>query len=787
MKKLFYLAAMCLLAFSCQKYDDTALTSRVDDLEKRVTALEKLQTQMTELQNLVKALEAKDYVTAVQPIMEGGQQIGYAIMFSQSDPVEIYNGVDGKDGSDGADGEKGKDGADGSIVSIKLDTDGIYYWTIDGEFTDPKLRVDGVTPSFKIDEENYWCVSYDNGKTWERLGKSGAEVTSNTKIEYDEDNVYITFVDDDNYKITIPRYKEFALSIARSGGIGIKAGGSVSISYVLTNADAATVVETISENGYVAKVSKTSDSEGVINVTAPTPFVDGKVLVFASKGEKTCMKALYFEDEEFKMSTTTYSVDTYGGLVDLKFNTNVEYKVVIPSEAASWISLVETKSEEYTVTLKVEANTGVSRSALVEIQNAEGTTLQNVTISQDAYAEEYIEALFGFQTYTDETHGFTKDANFTMAVVGDYLILSNSKNIDEMPVYNRYTGELLSDVKVNTEGIDCKTREFRAIATDDAGHLFAVAYTTTLDDDTSNDTVRAFVWKNGIDQKPTSFIWAAFSGSTYTNAPYGVNGVTKCDIYNTVKVYGDLTKDAVIATSSYKNIRPVFQFVKDGKLQSKAYVYWPGDKAVASLGAMTNVIPMAYPNDLTAPTNMEFFYNTGNHNQQIISVTNSKTAFPYDRPTSHWWTYQESVKYQRPCLGIDALKINGTIILAAHNATYAGSSSAAGTFRYSSRLYVSNVGLTSTATSLKDGFIFDSREGDAKGIETAGGPKGTGYTVTGMTSPFSFVEGKTVLADNDNAAFYVLLAPGKDGRSVQVYMLAQNNGLFGYTIPFSKF
>ncbi len=775
MKKLFYLATLGLLALSCQQYDDTAITKRVDELEDRVTALEKLQTQVNDLQNLVKALEAKDYVTAVQPITEGGVTVGYAIMFSQSDPIELRNGQNGKDGVDGAAGK------DGSVVSIKQDTDGIYYWTIDGEFTNPKLRVDGVTPAFKIDDEGYLCVSYDGSTTWTRLGKTAADVVANYEVEYDDDYVYITFLDDDNYKVTIPRYKEFALSIAKAGGIGIKAGATLSIPYVVTNGDDATVVETISENGFSAVVEKTSATQGNIKVTAPDPFVAGKVLVFASKGDKTCMKALYFEAEEFKISTTAYKVGKYSETVDVKFFANIEFSVEIPAAAASWISLVQTKSTEHTVTLKVEDNTGEARSALVDIKNAEGVTLQSITIEQEAYKEEVIESLFGYQIYTDDTHGFTQDANFTMAVIGDYLILSNSKNIDEMPVYDRFTGELLSDVKVNTEGINCKDREFRAIASDDAGHLFAVTYTSIADEDTSNNTVRAYVWKNGIDQKPTSFLWAGLDGSQYKAL------TTKGDIYNTVHVYGDLTGDAVIATSSRQNYRPVFEFVKDGKLQSPAYVYWPGDKAVVSFGQMTNVIPLAFPNDLTAPTNMEFFYNTGNHNQQIISVSNSTTAFPYDRPSSHWWPYQESVKYQRPCLGFDAIKINGTVIVAAHNAVYAGTTSEAGTFRYNSRLYVANVGLNSTASSLKDGFIFDSREGDKTGDESKGGPKGTGYAVTGMMSPSSFVTGKTVLADNDNAAFYVLLAPGKDGHSVQAYMLGQNNGLFAYNIPFSKF
>ena len=782
MKKLFYLATAALLAFSCQQYDDTALTDRVTNLENRVTALEKLQAQMDELQTLVKAIENKDYVTGVTPIMEDGVQVGYAIMFTQSGTVEIRNGKDGLNGADGKDGEAGKDG---SVVSIKKDTDGIYYWTIDGEFTDPKLRVDGATPQFKIDEEAYLCVSYD-GKTWERLGKTGATVSSNYKVEYDEDNVYITFEDEDNYKVTIPRYKEFALSIARSGGIGVKAGSSITIPYVLTNADNTVVVETISENGYAAEVVKTSDSEGNIKVTAPSPFVAGKVLVFANKGDKTCMKALHFEAEEFTMATTAYSASKYGENVEIKFVTNVEFKVEIPAEA-SWITLVQTKASEHSAILKVAENTGGARSATVVVKNMEDVELQKVTINQEAFKEDVIEALFGFQTYTDDTHGFTKDANYTMAVVGNYLILSNSKNIDEMPVYDRMTGELLSNVKINTEGIDCKDREFRAVTTDDAGHLFAVAYTSTIDEETSNDVVRAYVWKNGIDQKPTSFIYAALTGSTYENAPYGVNGNKKIDIYNTVKVYGDLTKDAVIATCSWKSYRPVFQFVKDGKLQPKAYVYWPGSNAVASFGAMTTVVPLNYPDDLTAPKNLEYIYSTGNHNQQNVYVTNSTTAFPFTRPSTHWWPFSQAVQYQRPCLGMDALRINGTIILAAHNGAWQNTSETSGAFRYASRMYVANLGNVPTEGSMVNGFIFDSREGDKTGDASKGGPKGTGYGVTGLTSPFVFETGKTILADNDNCAFYVLLAPGADGHSVQAYMLAQNNGLIAYNIPFSKF
>lgn len=776
-KLLFSVLAGLSLFVACTQYDDTAIVDRIDNLESRVNALEKLQTQMEELKALVKAIENKDYVTAVTPILEGGVQVGYAIVFTQSGTIEIRNGANGNDGRPGTDGE------DGSVVSIKQDTDGIYYWTIDGEFTNPKLRVDGATPQFKIDEEAYLCVSYD-GKNWERLGKTGATVDSGYKVEYDEDNVYITFIDDET-TVTLPRLKEFALGIAKNGGIGIKAGATVSIPYVINQGDETVQVETISENGYRAEVIKTDLTSGEIKVTAPTPFVEGKVLVFANKGDKTCMKALHFEAETFTMSTTAYEVGDYGGELVVELLSNLEFTVEIP-ESDTWIHHIATKADLMKLTFAVDGNTGEARTSTITLRGTDGTELMQFTIAQDGSVEHAIEALFGYQIYEDETHGFTKDANFTMAVIGNYLILSNSKNIDEMPVYDRMTGELLPEVKINTEGIDCKDREFRAITTDDAGHLFAVAYTTTLDEDAANDIVRAYVWKNGIDQKPTSFMYADIKGSTYANAPYGVNGVKAMDIYNTVKVYGDLTADAVIATSSWKNLRPVFQFVKDGKLEPKAYVYWPGGGATASMGAMTTVVPLSYPDDLTAPKNLEYFWNVGNHNQQQVYVNNSTNAITLNRASSHIWAYDKGVQYQRPSLGFDAIRINGTIIAAMHNASYQATSTA-GKFKYASRMYVANLGNTPSANSWNDGFIFDTREGDLKGDESKGGPAGTGYGPKGMTSPTSYETGKTVLAENDNEAFYVLLAPGADGHSVQAYMLAQNNGLFAYTIPFSKF
>ena len=210
MKKILLsvVLATTLALTSCQ-FDDSDIWGKLDeygqsikDHEQRILALEELCKQMNTnikaLQALVDALEKRDYVTNVSEVRSNGEIIGYTISFAYSDTITIYHGKDGKDGVNGGDG---KDGYTPQIGVMK-DTDGIYYWTLNGEWlldakgnkikavgtdgtngsdgkdgqggTDGKDGADGVTPQLKI-ENDYWYVSYDNGATWVQLGKATGE------------------------------------------------------------------------------------------------------------------------------------------------------------------------------------------------------------------------------------------------------------------------------------------------------------------------------------------------------------------------------------------------------------------------------------------------------------------------------------------------------------------------------------------------------------------------------------------------------------------------------------
>ena len=247
--------ATTLVLSSCQ-FDDSdiwekfgELEETIRDHEQRISALEELCKQMNTnidaLQSIVEALQNNDYVTGVVPVTKDGKVIGYTISFTKSQPITIYHG---ENGANGADGKDGKDGYTPQI-GVKQDNDGIYYWTIDGEWlhdangnkikaagvdgndgtdgkdgvngTDGKDGVngkDGITPRLKI-ENGYWYISYDNENTWIQLGKAtgengkdGVNGTNGTNgdsfflnVTQDENCVYFTLAD--GTVITLPKYK----------------------------------------------------------------------------------------------------------------------------------------------------------------------------------------------------------------------------------------------------------------------------------------------------------------------------------------------------------------------------------------------------------------------------------------------------------------------------------------------------------------------------------------------------------------------------------------------------
>ena len=173
------------------------------------TLCNQVNTNLSSLQSIVTALQDNDSITSVDPLTEDGKVVGYTIKFAKSNPIVIYNGKDGNNGTVPA-------------IGVKKDTDGIYYWTLDGKWltddSDNKIQAQGIdgnegatgaTPKLKI-ENGYWFVSYNDDDSWVQLGKATGEDGKdgdNIKITQDENNVYFELAD--GTIITIQKMGQF--------------------------------------------------------------------------------------------------------------------------------------------------------------------------------------------------------------------------------------------------------------------------------------------------------------------------------------------------------------------------------------------------------------------------------------------------------------------------------------------------------------------------------------------------------------------------------------------------
>lgn len=474
-KRLLVIFSVCSLIVACDKYDDTELRNKIDNIESRVEALEslcsRLNSDIASMRLVLEALENKDYVTNVTPVVEAGKTIGYTIQFSKSGAVTIYNGKDGADGKDGQNGTDGKDGQDGKdgenghdgitpIIGVRQDTDGIWYWTINGEWllnngekvkavgtdgengkdgsdgkdgqdgTDGKDGQDGkdgengndgtdgqdgITPLLRI-ENDYWQISYDNGLTWQTLGKAKGEDGVDGKdgadgkdgvngqdgrdgldgdslfssVTEDDDYVYLNLAAGNTIKIPKGTASKFALNIDKDELDVMTGSATIEIGYTIDCATDKTVVRAYGQNGWFASVRPADKSSGKIVIVAPEVLVAGEILILACDGETTLMAIIDCVQGSISLADNAVQASYTGGTFTIPVKTNIEYTVEIPEEAASWITNVETKAmRDETIFITVAENPNITaRHSVLNVKDSEGNVLQTIAVNQDGKAVE---------------------------------------------------------------------------------------------------------------------------------------------------------------------------------------------------------------------------------------------------------------------------------------------------------------------------------------------------------------------------------------------------------------
>lgn len=370
------LVLLALVTSSCEKYDDSGLVERLVALEQRVLKLEELcrelNTNVSSLRVLVTALQENDYVTNVNPVVQGQTVIGYTISFTKSPSITIYHGRD----------------AETPVIGVK-EIDGIMYWTINGEFLTDNIgdkicatARDGITPQFRI-ADGKWQLSLDGGKTWEEVGQATGDSMFKEITEGDE-IVHIELTN--GHVIDVPKFISLKLTLNDSDQVGINPGGKATVTYKLAGVNSKPTIKTICPSGWLAEVIQVSNSEGRIVFTAPETITDEETIILVSDNEgRMVMSTVSFAQGIINPAKNTYQIEISGGTVEIPVTTNMNYTVLIPTADNSWIKLTNISTRSVRVdylAFQIAQNTGVSRTSEIKFLDEEGREMSAVVLIQ---------------------------------------------------------------------------------------------------------------------------------------------------------------------------------------------------------------------------------------------------------------------------------------------------------------------------------------------------------------------------------------------------------------------
>lgn len=392
------MALVAALAISC--YDDTKVWEKLDSLEAKLT---ELTSQVNSVSSIVSALEQKVYVKAVTEVTGG-----YEIEFTDGKKVTVKDG---------------KDGANAPEIGATKDVDGIYYWTLGGEWlldaAGNKVPAGMGQPKLKT-ENGQWFISAD-GKEWALIGPDVACTIKNVAVAADA----VTFTLADGTEIVIPLVQVIDITFDIPEVV-VYGEETLEFSYVITGGTEKNRVAAICTSG-VASVTATDANNGVIKISSLVG-ADFECTVFVTDGvERTIFKTLKFRSGVFTTEEDEIYVGFDAAVLTIPVATSMEF-VVTPE--CDWITLAaETKSEVKTeeIVLNVAANADMaSRSAYVSFvpkDEAAADMAFKVAVFQTGHANKV------WSAEVKDIEGYDPEQRVKLAKYGDYILLANTTKV----------------------------------------------------------------------------------------------------------------------------------------------------------------------------------------------------------------------------------------------------------------------------------------------------------------------------------------------------------------------
>ncbi|MGN1211925.1 MAG: PL29 family lyase N-terminal domain-containing protein [Candidatus Cryptobacteroides sp.] len=264
MKNAFAALAFSALAMTSCVNKDT-LTSRMDDLEKRIADLE----------NAVSATNANALAASKllkeNTLILGYEKTEYGYIFSiEGENVEVIFGTE----------------APGIVPLVGVDANGNWIMSTDGGESWSKITgasnafcEPGATPQVKTDADGYWCISTDGGKTWSQIKDAEGNPVSatNGKEVAGKKTFFTSFIPGENQitltlangqTVSIPVVSDFIFNLAGyTLGAEIAKGATLEFEVETVGVASAAIQ---APSGWAAVLTDTT-----LSVTAPSAGENG--------------------------------------------------------------------------------------------------------------------------------------------------------------------------------------------------------------------------------------------------------------------------------------------------------------------------------------------------------------------------------------------------------------------------------------------------------------------------------------------------------------------------------
>ena len=402
MKKLFLmLAAAAVMLAGCTK----ELEQRVDKLEQAVDELRALVDGLNKDVEDIQTLLDKNAMVASYDEIDGG----YKLVLTNGKTIELKHGKNGNNGEAGH----------SPVIGVKAEN-GVYYWTVDGEWlldsagkkipttgengengapgapgTPGENGADAPTPSFEIvNGELIVTVGETVTNLGQVAGKDGDSWFSGVKKS--EDGLTVTITLTEGGEIVLPIQQNFTLTLLENE-VPMVMGAEVEVGFVVSGATDP-VVRAYASEGWKVKVG-----ENTLTITAPSIpaeadeaaveaakilFAAGCIDVYAIDNATGLVKVrtLSFTEGKFTVNTEdVITVSPLGGEVNIAVSTDQTYEASTDAEWLTFVEVAETKAvRNETIKYTVSKNdSGANRTAKVVLKSGKAV-LAEFTVNQQA-------------------------------------------------------------------------------------------------------------------------------------------------------------------------------------------------------------------------------------------------------------------------------------------------------------------------------------------------------------------------------------------------------------------